>query len=87
MRKGCVKFLIFNTFKHHKQSKAWCCAMCKGFVFCMVSCVVLNKIDKQGLGVMFGVLCGFPVKKSIFVKTKTSRAVAGCGHFRVRDKV
>ena len=53
----------------------------------MVSCVVLNKIDKQGLGVMFGVLCGFPVKKSIFVKTKTSRAVAGCGHFRVRDKV
>jgi hypothetical protein len=53
----------------------------------MVSCVVLNKIDKQGLGVMFGVLCGFPVKKSIFVKTKTSGAVAGCGHFRVRDKV
>jgi hypothetical protein len=41
---------------------------------------VLSKQTKQ----RFGVLCGFPVKKSISVKTKTSRAVAGCGQFGVR---
>jgi hypothetical protein len=55
-------------------------------VLYLVSCVVLSKGAKQTnqAKVWFGVLCGFPVKKSISVKTKTSRAVAGCGQFRVR---
>jgi hypothetical protein len=57
-------------------------------VLCLVLCYVQSKGAKQTnqAKVWFGVLCGFPVKKSIFVKTKTSGAVAGCGHFRVRDK-
>jgi len=48
-----------------------------------VLCGCLVLLCKQAK-VWLGVLCGFPVKKGISVKTKTSRAVAGCGHSAVR---
>ena len=48
-----------------------------------VLCGCLVLLCKQAK-VWLGVLCGFPVKKGISVRTRTSRAVAGCGHSTVR---
>jgi len=78
------KPLSFNVLLNIASCKCLSFNCFKYFQAGRVKGRVLSKVDKV---VWFGVLCGFPVKKSIFVKTKTSRAVAVCGHFRVRDKV
>jgi hypothetical protein len=78
------KPLSFNVLLNIALCKCLSINCLKHFQAGRVKGRVLSKVDKVA---WFGVLCGFPVKKSIFVKTKTSGAVAGCGHFRVRDKV